>query len=324
MELAVIVVNWNTRDLLARALRSVQAALAGAPFSWQIIVVDSASDDGSAEMVRQSFPRVRLVELTENRGFGAAANAGLRLLAAPQLPTEGGSGRYPALLLLNADTEILGAAIQEMAAYLEAHPEAGIVGPQLRYPDGQTQPSRRRFPTPGTLFWESTVLEQYLPHNRWARRYHMDDRPADVVQEVDWLVGACLLVRAEAIAQAGLLDEGYFLYFEELDWCRRMRQAGWRVVYLPTAHVVHHEGRSTEQVPLQRYLHFSRSKVRYARKVFGAHWAGLLCVFLRAAFAWQWLLEAGKWLLGHKRGLRRERMRIYAAVLRAGLSERHP
>jgi GT2 family glycosyltransferase len=380
MELAIVIVNWNTRESLAQCLYSVQAALSGvpgdrcasdvhspngtpstppgqsdlpgsrertrpdlrcrpndAPLAWQVIVVDSASSDGSAEMVRRDFPQVTLLELVENRGFGAAANRALARflsLSPGHLVTlsdssarqddqmtkpTGGAPSPQAVLLLNADTEIVGTAIQEMVAYLKAHADVGIVGPQLRYPDGQVQSSRRRFPTPGTLFWESTVLEQYFPGNPWARRYHMADRPNDVVQEVDWLVGACLLIRSAAIAQAGLLDAGYFLYFEELEWCRRIQQAGWRVVYLPTACVIHHEGRSSEQVPLQRHLHFGRSKVRYTREVFGSRWAGLLRSFLLVTFAWQWLIEAGKWLLGHKRRLRRERMRIYAAVLKDGL-----
>jgi N-acetylglucosaminyl-diphospho-decaprenol L-rhamnosyltransferase len=380
MDLAIVVINWNTRELLTRCLRSVRTALdagapltaasspthqapdavstrtkrgnaagapltaasspthqtpdavstrtkrgnaAGAPFAWQIVVVDSASSDGSAEMVQHEFPEVTVQVLAENRGFGAAANVGLRMQTFPLPPGNRGVGRSSpsAILLLNADTEVLGTAIQEMVTYLETHPDVGVVGPQLCYPDGQVQPSRRRFPTPATLFWESTVLEQYMPGNRWARRYHVADRPDDIAQEVDWLVGACLLVRGEAIAQAGLFDEGFFLYFEELEWCRRIRQAGWRVVYLPAARVIHHEGRSTEQVPLQRLLHFGRSKVRYAREAFGPRWAGLLRRFLLATFAWQWLVEAGKWLLGHRRGLRRERMRIYAAVLKDGLGE---
>jgi GT2 family glycosyltransferase len=223
------------------------------------------------------------------------------------------------VLLLNADTEIVGTAIADMLAYLDAHPEVGVVGPQLRYPDGTVQPSRRRFPTLATLFWESTALERCFPGNPWARRYHVADRPDDEEQEVDWLVGACLLVRAEAIAQAGLLDEGYFLYFEELEWCQRIRGAGWWIVYLPAAGVLHHEGRSTEQVPLQRLLYFGWSKVRYARVAFGPAWAGLLRGFLLATYAWDWLVEGTKWLVGHKRALRKERMRIYEAVLRDGL-----
>ncbi len=337
-DLAVVVVNWNTRDLLRRCLGSVQEGLDGAPFSWRIVVVDGASGDGSAAMVWEEFPGATLLELPENRGFGAAANYGLQALSpSPRLPvpqpssfSEAGDGerarwgerpspRY--LLLLNADTEIVGRAIPVMVGYMAEHADVGVIGPQLRYPDGTVQSSRRRFPTPGTLFWESTVLEQYWPGNPWARRYHLADRPDDVEQEVDWLVGAALLLRAEAIAQAGLLDEGYFLYFEELDWCRRIRRAGWRIVYLPAAQVVHHEGRSTEQVPLQRHLHFGRSKVRYARQAFGNGWAGAVRWFLRAMYAGQWLIEGSKWLLGHRRALRRERMGIYAALLRDGLGE---
>jgi len=224
------------------------------------------------------------------------------------------------VLLLNADAEAVGPAIPTLFAYLEGHPEVGVVGPQLCFPDGTVQSSRRRFPTAGTLFWESTPLEQYWPGNPWARRYHCRDRPDDVEQEVDWLVGACLLVRAEAVQEAGLLDEGYFLYFEELEWLRRIGRAGWRVVYLPEARVIHHEGRSSEQVPLRRHLHFQRSKVRYARAALGPAWAGLLRLFLLAMYGWQWLVEGAKWMLGHRRALRRERMGIYAAVLRDGLA----
>lgn len=324
MDLVVIVVSWNTRDDLARCLRSLQAALAGVRFGCQVIVVDSASADGSAEMVRQSFPDVRLLSLAENRGFGAAANAALALAGLAPLPPEGpAAGRLQegarSVLLLNADTEVESGAITEMATYLDAHPDVGVVGPQLRFPDGSVQPSRRRFPTATTLFWESTVLEQYFPRNRWARRYHFADRPDDAEQEVDWLVGACLLVRGDAIAQAGPLDEGYFLYFEELEWCQRIRQAGWRVVYLPSAHVLHHEGHSSEQVPLQRHLHFARSKVRYARERFGPRIGATLRCFLLGTYAWQLFVEGVKWVLGHKRDLRRERMRIYAAALRDGL-----
>ncbi len=318
MDVAVVIVSWNVRDLLARCLRSVEASLAGADLRWQIVVVDSASVDGSAGMVRQEFPEVVVLELAENRGFAAANNAALRYLTLTPQPGEG--VRY--VLLLNADTEVGKSAIPEMVAYMDAHPGVGVLGPKLLYPDGTVQSSRRRFPAAGTLFWESTPLELAFPANPWARRYRLHGHPDDVQQEVDWLVGACLTVRGEAIRQAGLLDEGFFLYFEELEWCRRIRQAGWRVVYLPAAEVVHHEGRSTGQVPLQRHLYFQRSKVRYARMAFGPHWAGLLRWSLLLMDGCQFLLEGCKFLLGHKRELRRERMRAFCAVVRDGLGER--
>ncbi len=268
-------------------------------------------------MVRREFPEVELLALAENRGFAAAVNAGLRALGvaaqvAPQ-PEEGW------VLLLNADTEPAGSALAEMLACGAAHPEAGVIGPRLISPDGTLQPSMRRFPTPATLFWESTVLEQYFPRNPWARRYRMEDRSADVLQEVDWLVGACLLVRKSAIAVAGPMDEGYFLYFEELEWCQRIRRAGWKVLYLPSACVIHHGGKSSEQVPLQQHLAFQRSKLRYARQTFGPRLATGLRLFLLAMYAWKWAVEACKLALGHRPGVRRERMAVYAALLRDGL-----
>ncbi len=316
IEPTVVVVSWNVREHLVRCLRSVQNSLAAGGSAGRVIVVDSASTDGSVEMVHHDFPAVTLLALEENRGFAAACNAALAL-------DQAGEGeKRRAFLLLNADVELEEATIPRLRAYLEAHPDVGVVGPQLRSPDGTVQSSCRRFPTVGTLFWESTLLEELFPGNPWARRYRMQDRPDDAEQEVDWLVGACFLMRAEAIAQAGLLDEGYFLYFEELEWLRRIRRAGWRVVYLPSACVIHYGGRSTVQVPLQGHLHFQRSKVRYAQATFGPAVAFLLRLFLLATHAWKFLVEGAKFLLGHRRDMRRERMRIYAAVLRDGLKVR--
>lgn len=335
VDVAVVVVSWNVRDLLARCLDSVQASLADSGLSWQLVVVDNASTDGTRDVIRRDFGETALFVLPQNRGFAAANNVALGAMglggALSPVPASAqsralGTGKCPVplarprfVLLLNPDTEVDGAAIPQLVSYLEAHADVGVVGPQLRFADGSVQGSRRRWPSLGTLFWESTPLEQCWPGNPWARRYHVRDRADDVEQEVDWLVGACLLVRTEAIEGAGPLDEGYFLYFEEMEWCRRLREAGWRVVYLPAARVLHHEGRSSEQVPLQRHLLFQRSKLRYARESFGPAVAGLLRWFLLAMYGWQFLLEAAKWLLGHKRALRRERIRVYGAVLRSGL-----
>ncbi|MBN1484707.1 MAG: glycosyltransferase family 2 protein [Chloroflexia bacterium] len=330
-DLAVLVVSWNVRELLAGCLRSVQASLAGAGLSARLLVVDNASCDGSAAMVRQTFPEVQVLALEENRGFAGGSNAGLAelgLFTPPRsaeigTPLSGGAvgedACPPYVLLLNPDVEVPPGAIATMRSYLAAHPQVGLVGPQLRYPDGRPQSSRRRFPRPGTLFWESTPLERLWPRNPWVRHYRLEDRPSEIPQEVDWLVGACLLLRTEALRQVGSLDEGFFLYFEELEWCQRIQQAGWRVVYLPQVEVVHYEGRSSEQVPLQRQLYFERSKLRYARLRFGPAWAGLLRGFLLTMYAWQWLLEAGKWLLGHRRALRAQRMQVYGRILRTGL-----
>jgi GT2 family glycosyltransferase len=152
----------------------------------------------------------------------------------------------------------------------------------------------------------------------------MSDTPDDTIQPVDWVVGACLLVRRDAYEQAGGLDEGFFMYSEEMDWCRRIKDAGWEIVYLPTATVIHHEGKSSEQVVAERHIRFQSSKVRYFRKHHGPAQGGIVRWFLLLTYGYQWLREGAKWLVGHKRPLRAERVRAYGQVLRSGLRESSP
>ncbi len=315
MDLAVIIVNWNVRDLLRRCLASLGEGARRGGLTTTIIVVDNASHDGSADMVKAEFPDVHLVVSKRNLGFTAGNNLGLRALS--EYPE---NNLPPYVLFLNPDTEVIGDALAIMIRYLDAHPAVGVVGPQLRYPDGTVQPSRRRFPTLATAFFESTLLQRWWPRNGILRRYYMADTPDDAEQEVDWLVGACLMVRREALAQVGGFDEGFFMYSEELDWCRRARALGWRAVYLPSAQVLHHEGKSSEQVIPARHIHFQASKVRYFRKYHGRLATEGLRLFLLATYVYQWGEEGVKWALGHKRALRRERMRAYGQVLRSRLS----
>lgn len=315
-DLSVIIVSWNVRELLHGCLASLTRGR-GAPAeglmalpagrSFEIWVVDNASTDGSADMVRASFPAVRLLAGAGNPGFAAANNQAIAR----------SSGRY--VMLLNPDTEVVGEALSTLLDYVDAHPDVGVVGPQLRYGDGRLQSSRRRFPSPLTGFVESTLLQQWFPRNPWLSRYYVLDRPDDAVSEVDWLVGAALLVRRQAVEQAGPLDEGYFMYSEEMEWCRRIKGRGWRVVYLPAATVIHHEGRSSEQVVAARHIHFQTSKLRYYAQVHGPGWTAALRAFLIATYAYQWLVEGAKWLVGHRRPLRAERLRAYGQVLRSGL-----
>jgi len=304
LDLSVVIVNWNVRDLLRRCLLSILASSQTRKF--EIIVVDNASTDGSVEMVRAELPAVHLIANTENRGFPAANNQGLAIAR----------GRY--VLLLNPDTEIVGDALATMVAFADAHPDVGMIGPQLLYADGSVQSSRRRFPTLATGFLESTWLERYASR-RLLERYEFLDQPDDVVQDVDWLYGAALMARREAVEQVGPMDEGYFMYSEELDWCRRFRDTGWRVVYLPAAQIVHHEGKSSEQVVAARHIHFQTSKVRYFRKYHGRVVGEVLRFFLLSNYVWQLGLEGAKWLLSHKRPLRAQRIAAYRQVLRTGL-----
>ncbi len=305
-DLSILIVSWNVRALLLACLDALPQAV-GDEFSYEVIVVDNASTDGTVDAVRQTLPHVRIIANKENRGFTGGNN---QALAAAR-------GRY--LLFLNPDTRPLPGSIAELIRYLEAHPQVGIVGPRLWYGDGRPQPNRRRFPTLLTLFTESTIIEHYLPRLPIFARFKMADRPDDRVQEVDWLVGAAMLARREVYEQIGPLDEGFFMYSEELDWCRRARAAGWRVVYDPAAEIIHYEGQSSQQVVARRDIAFFSSRVRYTRKYHGAFWAELLRMWLLATFGFQWLREGLKWLLGHKRELRAQRMAAYRQVLRSGL-----
>ncbi|HSR29871.1 MAG TPA: glycosyltransferase family 2 protein [Anaerolineae bacterium] len=315
-DLSIVIVNWNVRALLRRCLQSVVAPAKPCPADgvwnigdWrlEIIVVDNASSDGSPDMLRAEFPMVRLIANDENRGFTAANNQGLALA----------QGRY--VLLLNPDTEVVGDALAAMLGYMDTHPETGALGPKLVYPDGSLQASRRRFPTFLTALVESTVVQEWWSDNWILRHYYIADVPDDAIQPVDWVVGACLLIRREAYEQVGGLDEGFFMYSEEMDWCRRIKSAGWQVVYLSTTTVIHHEGKSSEQVVPARHIHFQSSKVRYFRKHHGTFQAETLRWFLLSTYVYQLGREGFKWLVGHKRPLRAERVRAYYQVLKSGL-----
>ncbi|MFN8566726.1 MAG: glycosyltransferase family 2 protein [Kouleothrix sp.] len=326
--LAIIIVSWNTRELLHRAIESVHASLAGAGVAYRIVVVDNASADGTPAMLRAEHPEVELIESGGNLGFAGGNNLALRRILNAEFKgmryADDHTSTLDYVFLLNPDTEALGDALPQLVSYLEAHPDVAVVGPRLVYPDGSVQPSRRRFPSRGVYFWESTPLEQRWPGNPWARRYRYADAPDDREQDVDWLVGAALLVRRTAIERAGLLDAGFQMYSEELEWQRRIRRqaAGrsaadcCRIVYLPTATIMHHEGKSSEQAPARRYLNFQRSRLREAEQSYGARFAGRLRWFLRAAYAAELATEAAKWLLGHKRQLRAARVGVYWRVLR--------
>jgi N-acetylglucosaminyl-diphospho-decaprenol L-rhamnosyltransferase len=306
IDLSIVIVNWNVCDLLGHCLHSI---LQPSTPSLEVIVVDNASTDGSVDMVRAEFPSVRLIANADNRGFPAANNQGI--VAA--------QGRY--VLLLNPDTKVVEDALATMVTFADEHPDVAVVGPQLWNADGSVQSSRRRLPTLATALFESTWLTPYAPKSL-LRHYYMLDTPDDVTQDVDWVDGAALMARREAIEQVGLMDEGFFMYSEELDWCQRFGQAGWRVVYLPAARIIHYRGKSSEQVVAAGHIHFQTSKVRYFRKYHGRVVAEGLRLFLLGNYVWQLGLEGAKWLVGHRRSLRESRIAAYWHVLGSGLRRR--
>jgi N-acetylglucosaminyl-diphospho-decaprenol L-rhamnosyltransferase len=302
VRVSIIVVNWNTRALLERCLRSSFDADATG-LEVEVIVVDNSSGDGSAEMVVDRFPQASLIASTSNLGFARANNLAMRQA----------TGKY--YLLLNPDAELQEGALASLVTYAEEHPEAAVVGPRLLNSDGTPQSSRRRFPTLGTGFIESTVLQRWMPHHPALRRYYVLDRGDDELQETDWLVGACLLVRAAAVAEVGPMDEAYFMYSEEIDWCRRFADAGWRTVYHPGARVVHHGGQSSDQEPFGRHVRFQHSKCRYFEKHHGRGIAQLLRAYLLANYLFLLAEDAVKLVLPRKREMRMRRMSTLARVV---------
>jgi N-acetylglucosaminyl-diphospho-decaprenol L-rhamnosyltransferase len=217
-DVSVVVVTYNSMPELERCLESVSG--------YEVVVVDHGSTDGSAELVRERFPHVRLIE-QENRGFGAGMNAGMRVAG----------GRY--FLLLNADAWVLGDGVEKLRAFADEHPEAAVVGPRLLNPDGSLQPSVRGFPTLWRLATEYFFLRKLAPRSRLFNGFYGAGFDHRSVREAEWLGAACLLVRREAVDDVGFFDEDFFLFSEEVDWCCRFREAGWKVLFFPGAEVMH-------------------------------------------------------------------------------------
>jgi len=252
--LSIVLLNYNTRDLtLASLARLLPRATEQ---GWQVIVVDSSSTDGSAEAVSAAFPAVTLVPMAENRGYAAGNNRGLAVATGE------------AVVLLNSDALAEVAHLQALAEYLAANPPVGAISAGLRTAEGEPQAfAYGSDPSPAYLLRRGIGRLLRLPplHN-WAATEPMT---------VDWVSGACLCVRQEVIQQVGGLDENFFLYFEDVDWCRRMRQAGWRVVYNPSVRVVHWGGRSQ---PSRRIAnrHYTESLRYFYSKYYGRAWTAVI------------------------------------------------
>lgn len=304
MTLSIIIVSWNVCDLLRVCLQSIYANADG--LDLQVIVVDSASSDETVGMVSAEFPQTLLLPQTENVGFPRGNNIGLAHA----------TGDY--ILFLNPDTEIIGEALQTMVAYMQVHSAVGMLGPELLNSDSSHQSSRRRFPTLTTAIFESTWLQPYAPRTM-LHHYYVEDVRDDEIAPVDWVSGAAMMTRRAVIEQIGGMDVGYFMYSEELDYCRRIKDVGWEIIYLPTAKIIHHHGKSSEQAMTHRHINFNRAKLRYIRKFEGRGAYYVVRVVLLSGFAGQIFIEGIKYILGHRRELRRQRIESYIAVVRSGL-----
>lgn len=266
VKLSIITVSWNTRDLLRRCLDSVKAELSLRPdVEVEMFLIDNDSVDGSAQMVESEHPWVKLVANKENFGFAKANNQALRAC----------SGEY--VLLLNPDTQVLPGAIWHLVDFLDARPAAGVVAPQLLNTDGSVQRSCRAFPTFLGMFYELAGLSRMFPVGSQAgkkfRAYKMLDWNHDDERQVDQPEGACLALRRIVIDEVGLLDEGFFMLFEEVDWCYRIKQKGWEIWFTPAAQVTHHYGQSIKQVKIKMIISSHRGLYRFWRKHYrGNRW----------------------------------------------------
>lgn len=305
IDLTILIVNWNTRDLLRDCLRSVEAGLVGV--RAEVLLVDNGSTDDSLVMVSREFPTTRVIANPDNRGFAAANNQGI---AAAR-------GRH--VLLLNSDTVVHGTVLRDSVEYLDRHPEVGAMGCRVRNPDGTLQPSCLRFPTLPHLALLTSGL--FRLHRRPVvgailGRYHYGGFGFDRELDVHSVTGCYLLVRREAIAAAGLLDEAFFFYGEETDWCRRIRDAGFRVRFAPVGEITHLGSGSSRRLDHRRDLLLSEGLVRLHHKHEGrasAAAAWLLLLGFNASRAALWSLAS--WVRRDARS--RQRRGHFVRVVRA-------
>jgi len=259
--LSVIIVNWNTKDLLCQCIDSLTQTLK--KIDTEVFVVDNGSTDGSVAAVREKVSGVRLIENLVNLGFAKANNQAISL----------SSREY--LLLLNPDTQVKDEAIERMLFFMDAHPEAGVVGAQLLNVDGSKQNSIANFPSLATELLNKSLLRWLFPDKFPGKEM---DYPGPV--EVDSVIGACMMARRKALEQVGLLDEEYFLFLEETDWCYRMKKAGWKIYHIPQAEVLHFQGKSAEAEKGKARIEYYRSRYHYFRKNRGSFQSSVLFIGL--------------------------------------------
>jgi GT2 family glycosyltransferase len=271
VDLSIIIVNWNTRQLLLDCLRSIYGTVR--KVSFEVSVVDNGSADGSVEAVARSYPDVTIIANGRNEGFAKANNIAMRRM----------QGEYA--VLLNSDTLLREGSLDGMHAFMQSHPEAGLCGPQLLYGDGRKQTSTGTFPRVLSEYTSASLVRLLSPDK------HPGKEPGyRGPTPVDFIIGACMFARKSAIDDVGMLDEEYFFYYEEIDWCFRMNRAGWQVYHIPDIEIVHFGGQSIRDINLRarveswrsRYLFFQKSRGLSGIGMFGLHALGLgqtLCHF---------------------------------------------
>ncbi len=253
--ISVIIVNWNTRELLLQCLRSLIETTDPAP---EIIVVDNGSRDGSAEAVGAVFPQVQVIRNLTNLGFAGANNIGIR------------RSTGDTVCLINSDVVVLDDCLEKMRGYMERHPAIGILGPKILWPDGKTvQRSCMGFPTFWNMLCRSLGIDSLFPGQRLFGGHLMTFWPHDTLREVDVINGCFWMIRRAAMDEVGLLDENFFMYAEDLDWCKRFFDAGWKIVFYPDAAAIHYGGASSAVMPIRFYVEKQRANFQYWDKHHG-------------------------------------------------------
>ncbi len=255
MDLSVVIVNYNTKKLTMDCIQSVLNSKLN--FQYEIFVVDNASSDGSVEQIKSEFPHVHVISNKENVGFSKANNQAIKAC----------SSRY--VLLLNSDTIVNENTLDEMISYMDEETNVGAVGCEVNLPDGTLDKAcHRGFPTPEASLYYMIGLAKKFPNSPKYNSYHKSYMNMHEVHDIDCLVGAFMMVRREAFEQVGLLDEDFFMYGEDIDWCYRIKEANWRIVYNPTVSIVHYKGASSRRKPFKIVYEFHRAMYLFHKKHF--------------------------------------------------------
>ena len=288
-DLGIVIVNYNTRDLLRDCLSSIYESWGD--FSVAVHVVDNASSDGSAEVVRREFPQTKLIVSAQNNGYAYANNLGLKALGLGDLGKLVSQSPPAYVLLLNPDTILPPGALSNMLNFIGSRPWAGVVGPRLVLANGTLDKAcRRSFPSPEVSFYRMTGLSILFPNSRRFGAYNLTYLDEDQEAEIDSAVGAFMLLRSQAIQDVGLLDDSFFMYGEDLDWCYRIKRAGWKVLYNPDCTVLHYKKASSHHSRKALY-EFYRAMLLFYRKhyaettPFWLHWVVVVGICSRAGLA---------------------------------------
>lgn len=253
MDVSIIIVNYNTRELLKQVIESIKATVKRV--EYEIIVVDNASKDGSVEMVRESFPKILLIDNSENLGFSKANNIGIKR----------SSGRY--VLILNSDTVMVDNCIEDCVNYMDRDSSIGALGCKIVLRDGTLDKAcKRGFPTPEASLFYMLKLDKLYPNSERFGKYNLTYLSEDEINEVDSLVGAFMMVKREAINKVGLLDEDFFMYGEDIDWCYRIKEAGYKNIYYPKAKIIHYKRESSKKRRFMTIYEFHRAMYLFYHK----------------------------------------------------------